>query len=59
MTCDYLQREFLVSCKPLLKVLACADMILLLILSQHTGHKIWGNLMHIQIVFQNAQNQSK
>jgi len=46
--------EFLVSFKPLLKVLPHADTILLLLLTLLEGHKFVSNLMHVQTVFQNA-----
>jgi len=46
--------DFLVSFKPLLKVLPHADTILLLLLTLLEGQQFVNNLMHVQTVCQNA-----
>jgi hypothetical protein len=56
IACDYLQKEFWASFKPPLQVLVHADMILLLLLMHQVGYEFGGNVMNVQIVFQNALN---
>jgi hypothetical protein len=47
VTHDYLQKEFWFCLKPVLKVLACVEMIFLLLLTQQVGHKYEGNPAHV------------
>jgi hypothetical protein len=49
----------ILSFKPLWKVLARVDMILLLLLTQQMGHEFWGFLTSVHIVFQNVLNGPK
>jgi hypothetical protein len=50
IACDYLQKEFWVGLKPVMKVLACVDMIFLLLLTLQVGLEYGGNSVHVQIV---------
>ena len=47
MNCNYLVTELWVCCRPLWKVLANADKILLLLFTQQVRHKFGGNLTHV------------
>ena len=59
ITSNYLQKEFWISFKPFLKVLAHTETFLLLLLTQHYEHKFGESPMHNQIVFQNALSLGK
>jgi len=47
VTCDYLRKEFWVCLKPVLKVLACVDMIFLWLHTLQVGHEYDGNPAHV------------
>lgn len=54
VTCDYLRKEFWICLKPVLKVLACVDMIFLWLHTLQVGHEYDGNPAYVWIVIQNV-----
>jgi hypothetical protein len=52
LSCDYLCKEFWVLFKPLLKILAHADIIIFMAQKQLAVHKFGSNPTYVQIIFQ-------
>lgn len=52
-------KEFWVSFRPFLMVLACADTFFLLLLTKQAGNAFCGNPVNVQIVFKNFLNWHK